>query len=152
MTTYLVDTSALFKRYLPERGSERMESLFLESAEVFISTLTVVEFLSNLQRLRSADKVISDGQFSEVWAAFSLDLATGRIQALAVSAEVIGEGVQLLLTRYVTPIDALQVGTAMSSGAETIIVSSDRGLNRLLAALGIRFLDPTGDEPSSQLG
>lgn len=152
MTTYFVDTSALFKRYLPERGSERMESLFLENAEVFISTLTVIEFLSNLQRLRSADRAINDSQFNEAWAAFSLDLATGRIQALAVSAEVIGEGIQLLLTRYVTPIDALQVGTAKSLGSEAITVSSDYGLNQLVATLGMRFLDPTGDEPPSRPG
>jgi predicted nucleic acid-binding protein len=76
VTTYFVDTSALFKRYLPELGSERMESLFRESAEVFISTL-----------------------------------ATGGIQALT--------------------------------------VSSDRGLNQLVAALGMRFLYPAREEPSA---
>jgi len=147
VTTYFVDTSALFKRYLPERGSERMESLFRESAEVFISTLTVIEFLSNLQRLHSVDRAIDDSQFNEAWAAFSLDLATGRIQALAVSAEVVEEGIRLLLTRYITPVDALQVGTARALGAEAITVSSDRGLNQLVAELGMRFLDPAQEEP-----
>ncbi len=76
----------------------------------------MIEFLSNLQRLHSVDRAIDDSQFNEAWAAFSLDLATGRIQALAVSAEV-------------------------------ITVSSDRGLNQLVAALGMRFLDPAQEEP-----
>ncbi|MDP2859451.1 MAG: type II toxin-antitoxin system VapC family toxin [Bacillota bacterium] len=146
MTTYLVDTSALFKLYLPERGSERMESLFFENAEVLISTLTMVEFLSNLQRLHLLDKGLDDNQFSEVWSAFSLDLATGRIQALGVSSEVIDEAIQLLLTRYVTPVDALQVAAAKSLGAEATVVSSDRKLNQLVTTLGLRFLDPSQED------
>lgn len=146
MAAYFIDTSALFKRYLPERGSDRMESLLNEIPEVFISTLAVIEFLSNLQRLRTVDKVITDRQFDDAWAAFQLDLATGRIQALAVSADVIHEATQLLLGRYVTPVDALLVGTVMLLGPEVVMVSSDTRLNRLAASLGIRCLNPAGEE------
>jgi len=144
--TYFVDTSSLFKRYLPGRGSEQMDALFREDAEVFISTLSVIEFLSNLQRLRSVDNAVTDAQFAEVWSAFSLDVATGRIQTLAVSAEVIDRATQLLLPRYVTPIDALQVAAAMSLGPETVVVSSDRQLNQLVTGLGVWHMDPSREE------
>jgi predicted nucleic acid-binding protein len=123
-----------------------MDALFREDAEVFISTLSVIEFLSNLQRLRSVDNAVTDAQFAEVWSAFSLDVATGRIQTLAVSAEVIDRATQLLLPRYVTPIDALQVAAAMSLGPETVVVSSDRQLNQLVTGLGVWHMDPSREE------
>ena len=148
MKTYFVDTSALFKRYLPEEGSERMDSLFHEDAEVFISTLAVVELLSNLQRLRSMDKAIDDDQFAAAWAAFSLDLATGRLEALGISSEVVDGATQLLLDSYITPVDALQISAAMSLGEGAIVVSSDRKLNQLVAALGLQHMDPS-QQPTS---
>ena len=143
MKTYFVDTSALFKRYLPEEGSERMDSLFHEDAEVFISTLTVVELVSNLQRLRSMDKAIDDDQFAAAWAALSLDLATGRLEALGISSEVVDGATQLLLDSYITPVDALQVSAAMSLGEGAIVVSSDRKLNQLVTELGLQHMDPS---------
>jgi len=129
VATYFVDTSALVKRYLPERGSDRMDSLFQQNAEIHISSLTLVEFLSNLQRLRSVDRVISDSQFNEAWVSPSLEVAAAKIRVLGAMAEVIDCATQLLLTRYLTPIDALQVATAKSAAAgvaDVIVVSSDR--------------------------
>ena len=47
---FFVDTSALFKRYQVEKGTERVNEL-LENAhgDAFISSLTVIEVISNLK-------------------------------------------------------------------------------------------------------
>lgn len=89
------------------------------------------------------DKAIDDDQFAAAWAAFSLDLATGRLEALGISSEVVDGATQLLLDRYITPVDALQISAAMSLGEGAIVVSSDRKLNQLVAALGLQHMDPS---------
>lgn len=143
MVTYFLDTSALIKRYLPEAGSGRMVSLFQEGADIVISELTMVEFLSVLQKLRFVSKAIDDDSFREIWNAFSLDVAYGAIQVHTVSPEVVEEGIQFLLGKYVTAVDVLHLGTARLLGDDMVFVSSDRKLNQLAAALGMRYLDPT---------
>ncbi len=146
MATYLLDTSALFKHYLPEPGAERVDALLTEDANVLVSAATEVEFLSNLQRLLTVDRVIDRDQFEAVCLALSLELASGRIEVVPVSAGVVEASVQLLLSRYVTPIDALQLATLESLGAEAVLVSADQKLNRLADKLGLRFSDPCGEE------
>ena len=73
MHSYFIDTSALFKRYVEEQGSEVVDSIFSESAEKHISTISILELLSNLQRLHLIDKIMSSSQFTAAWTAFSLD-------------------------------------------------------------------------------
>lgn len=43
MHSYFIDTSALFKRYVEEQGSEVVDSIFSESAEKHISTISILE-------------------------------------------------------------------------------------------------------------
>ncbi|MGE5580264.1 MAG: type II toxin-antitoxin system VapC family toxin [Bacillota bacterium] len=142
MTTYFVDTSALFKRYVPEEGSEWLDQLLTDGTQVFISTLTIVELASNLQRLQSVDRLIDQSQFSDAWAAFSLDLAAGRLEVVGVSPAVVDMATRLLMDRYITPIDAIQLSTALYLGEDAIVVSSDHKMNSLVRALGMGFVDP----------
>jgi len=142
MKTYFIDTSALFKRYVPEEGSEWLERLFDEGTEILISTLTRVEIASNLKRLLSVDRVIDRTQFTAAWASFSMDLASGRIEALGVSSAIVDRATHLLKDTYITPVDALQISSALSLGEGTTVVSSDQKLNGLLATLGIPCVDP----------
>lgn len=73
--------------------------------------------------------------------------SVAKFRVLEATVEVIDDAIQLLLTRYLTPIDALQAATAKSAvadAADVIVVSSDRKLSRLAAELGMQALDPTG--------
>ena len=54
MRVYL-DTSALVKRYLPERNSEAFDAYFSELAPTRISRLTLVELRSTFARKRRQD-------------------------------------------------------------------------------------------------
>jgi PIN domain nuclease of toxin-antitoxin system len=57
-----LDTSALFKRYQVENGTEAVNELIEKGAgNLFISSLTIVEITSNLKRLCAvnANKIIA---------------------------------------------------------------------------------------------
>lgn len=126
-----------------------MESLFMETGEILVSTLGAVELLSNLKRVHLVDGAIDKQRFAEIWVAFSMALATGRIRTVAISAEIMSEAIRVLQARYMTPMDALQVAATMSLGTETVVVSSDRKLNGVVTELGMRCLDPTEEGVSS---
>jgi uncharacterized protein len=139
---YFIDTSALFKRYVPERGSELVDSLFAENAPCHISAMTVLELLSNLQRLTSIDKVLPALVFAQITTAFRLDVADGTLEVAGATAARVSAASEILISRYITPIDALQIATARSLGPETVFVSSDRKLNDLVRDQGMQVLDP----------
>lgn len=54
---FFIDTSALFKRYQVEKGSDIVsDTLEKKDSELFISSLTVIEVVSNLKRLCDIDR------------------------------------------------------------------------------------------------
>ena len=72
---HFIDTSALFKRYQPEKGTA-MVSQILETPDesVFISALSIVEIISNLRRLFEVDKITIKEQFLQQRAFFYQDI------------------------------------------------------------------------------
>ena len=52
---YFIDTSALFKRYVEEKGSETVNNIFAQSTGKYISSICLVEVVSNLRRLVDVD-------------------------------------------------------------------------------------------------
>jgi len=61
---FFLDTSALFKRYQVENGTEVVNQLLEKGAgDLFISSLTIVEITSNLKRLCAIDKVTNEDQY-----------------------------------------------------------------------------------------
>lgn len=63
---FFLDTSALFKRYQVENGTEVVNELLEKSAgNLFVSSLTVVEITSNLKRLCAVDKVTTEEQYQD---------------------------------------------------------------------------------------
>ena len=61
---HFIDTSALFKRYQPEKGTALVSQILQESDEpVFISSITIIEIVSNLKRLCDVDKITTEEQF-----------------------------------------------------------------------------------------
>jgi predicted nucleic acid-binding protein len=61
---FFIDTSALFKRYQIEKGTDKVCDLIENSREkIFLSSLTVVEVISNLKRLYEIDHLTTDRDF-----------------------------------------------------------------------------------------
>jgi uncharacterized protein len=141
--TYFIDTSALFKRYADELGTEMVNQVFAEKASRFISQLTITEVVSNLKRLAEIDRVISDAEFKQLMKVFLSDIACGAIFTLDLTPKVVLLSVDLCSEHYLTPIDALQLATALSiKTSDPIFVCSDHKLVRVAELHGLQTLTP----------
>jgi PIN domain nuclease of toxin-antitoxin system len=84
---FFIDTSALFKRYQLEKGTAVVSQLLEESDEpIFISSITIVEIISNLKRLCEIDKITTEEQFIKQRTFFYQDIGALDITILDVSA------------------------------------------------------------------
>lgn len=141
--TYFIDTSALFKRYTDEPGSSVVQKVFAEKASRFISQLTITEVVSNLERLVEIDHLISDKEFKQVMKIFLGDIAGAAIYTLDVTPKIVLSSIDLCLESYLTPIDALQLATALSiKSCNPLFVCSDHKLVKVAESYGLQILNP----------
>ncbi len=141
--TYFIDTSALFKIFTDEPGSEVVSRVFSEKASRFISQLTITKVVSNLKRLAEIDHLITDSEFRQVLKAFLGDIAGGAIYSLDVTPKVVLLSVDLCSEHYLTPIDVLQLATALSiKSSNPLFVCSDHKLVKVAESYGLQILNP----------
>ena len=105
---YFIDTSALFKRYVEESGSNEVNRLFEEEDVCYISTITLCEMISNLKRLVEIDGLLSDEEFKLVKAIFLNDVGKGYLQTIDAGPQIILNSLELCSARYLAPLDAIQ--------------------------------------------
>lgn len=141
--TFFIDTSALFKRYTDQPGSGIVQKVFAEKASRFISQLTITEVVSNLKRLTEIDHLISDAEFKKVMKIFLGEISGGAIYTLDVTPKVVLLSVDLCSEHYLTPIDALQLATALSiKSSNPLFVCSDHKLVKVAESYGLQILNP----------
>lgn len=75
MNSYFIDTSALFRRYIDESGTAEIDEIFAYNDHYYISDLTIVEFISNLQRMHQIEEIIGQESFTAIKAQFFHDIA-----------------------------------------------------------------------------
>jgi predicted nucleic acid-binding protein len=141
---FFVDTSALFKRYQVEKGTERVNEL-LENAhgDAFISSLTVIEAISNLKRLYEVDRITTKDQFLQQRLFFYHDIEELNITILDVVTDDIIKAEELILQRYMKPVDAIQLAVALNNFLlKPTFVSSDQKLCAIAQQEGLSVLNP----------
>ncbi|RKX87472.1 MAG: hypothetical protein DRP58_02705 [Spirochaetes bacterium] len=62
---YFFDTSALIKNYIEEIGSDHVSGLMDSAAEIFVSTITIIECYSTLRRIL-VEKLITEDEYSHL--------------------------------------------------------------------------------------
>jgi predicted nucleic acid-binding protein len=141
---YFVDTSALFKRYQPERGTIIVSQILEASDEpIFISSITIVEIVSNLKRLCVIDKITTEEQFLKQRLFFYQDIDILGITILDMTTEDIIKAENLILTRYMKPIDSIQLAIALNLQQDNVtFVSSDQKLCKIAEVEGLKTLIP----------
>lgn len=142
-STCFIDTSALFKRYINEAGTDQIDSLFESAGLIIISNLTIVEFVSNLKRLVERDEVIDSDVYDAIKSEFFNDIAVRRIKVESVSSLNIITSVDLINKNYVTPIDSIQLATVLNlkeSCGNITFVCSDKKLCGLAENEGIKVV------------
>ncbi len=141
---FFIDTSALFKRYQPEEGTKLVCKILEESNEqVYISSISIIEIISNLKRLFEIDKITTQKQFQQQRAFFYQDITILGITILDVTADDIIKAESLILKRYMKPVDSIQLALALNVQYDNVtFVSSDQRLCEIAKAEGLSILTP----------
>lgn len=142
MTSYYLDTSALFKRYVLEEGSDVVTALFVKGESLFISAITLCEVTSNLRRLVDVDGILKSEEFDVLRATFLGDVGDNVLEVIELTTAIILTSLDLASKRYVTPIDAIQLATALSLPKGPVFVCSDQKLLRLALEYRLDVIDP----------
>lgn len=139
---YFLDTSALFKRYVQEEGSDIVDKLFEEKTPLFISSITLCEVISNLRRLVDVDGIITEKEFNLLKATFWGDVGDGLLDLIEVTTTILINSLEIIAKKYVTPLDALQLATALSLPEKPVFVCADLKLLRLAKEYELIILNP----------
>lgn len=141
---FFLDTSALFKRYQPEKGTEAVCRIIEdESHPIFISSLTIIEIISNLKRLFEVDRITKEEQFHLQRSFFYQDLNNLAITILDVAADDIIKTDGLILKRYMKPIDSIQLAVALNIPVDDLtFVCADQNLCNIAKTEGLPILNP----------
>jgi predicted nucleic acid-binding protein len=141
---FFIDTSALFKRYQPEQGTDLVCNILEDAKQpVFISSMSIIEVISNLKRLFEIDKITTEEQFNQQRSFFYQDISALGITVLDVTAEDIIRAESLILKRYMKPLDSIQLAIALNLQEDGLtFVSSDQRLCKTAESEGLSALTP----------
>lgn len=139
-----LDTSALFKRYQPEKGTASVNRIIEDrSRPLYISSISIVEMISNLKRLCEVDRLTTDEQFHMQRDFFYQDIIKLNMTILDISADDVIKAEELILKRYMKPIDSFQLAIALNmKNADLSFVSSDLKLCKIVTQEGLKALTP----------
>jgi predicted nucleic acid-binding protein len=140
----LLDTSALFKRYFEEEGTEIIDQIFNDESRKCISALTITELSSNLKRMCSIDKIISDNIMKIILNKFHSDIKTRLIVPVPVNMNIIIISEELVIDKYMTPIDSIILATAkyLSESTSITLISSDNKMCKIAENNDIKTINP----------
>ena len=141
--TYFIDTSALFKRYVKETGTDAMDKLFATGATRFICAITPVEVISNLRRLVDLDRLITEKEFQLLKGVFLQDISANRLEIVELAPSLLVSSLELCADQYITPLDALQLASALNMREHPVFVCADKKLLQRAAEKGLKIMDPT---------
>lgn len=133
-----LDTSALIKRYVPEKNSRAFDEWFVAHAPCAISRLTFVEVRSTLARKRR-EKVIGEIQEREALNELRTDLQDGVLTVFPGSDAHFVEAFHLIDRLAALPLrtlDALHLAIARLETSERL-ATADRVMLQAAQALGI---------------
>jgi len=143
MNNYFIDTSALFKRYIPEAGTDILDDIFKNSGSFYISDVTIIEVISNLKRKNEITKELSNSIYKKIKSEFFNDIASGNLKITGILSETIIEAINLIDKKYLTPLDSIQLAAALRLNAKngnTVFVCSDKKLCTLAEKCGLESL------------
>ena len=117
------DSSALAKRYVEEAGSERLEQILQDAAELGLCILSVPEILSGLNR-RLREHALAEQEYRRAKEQLLADAADAT--ALPITSEVVSLSVELLETNVLRAMDALHVACALQWSADLFVTADKR--------------------------
>ncbi len=150
MASYFVESSALAKRYVTERGSLWVQSI-LEPATgctVYIARVTTVEIVAaTVRRARGGSITIADATVAI--SSFRRDVAAEYI-LVEVTPNIANHAMLLAETYALRGYDAIQLATCLEANSRylsgglppVVLISSDKEINVAARTEGLSVEDP----------
>jgi len=137
---YYFDSSALIKRFIEEKGSDRVEKLFQKADNIFTSTVTEIECLSVLKRL-FVDDLITPKDLKTIKNELELDFNSYKIIPLDLGLKA---SCRKIIEKYqIRSLDSIQLASAIRAKNQIDhFVASDKNLLKVAKMEGFAILDP----------
>lgn len=122
MVVYL-DSSALVKRYINEKGSDRIVEIGREANEIVMSVLCVPEVLSAGNRLKREAKIKLE-HYMTIKNELSEDIREATL--IDITNEIIQTAIHCLEQNVLRTLDALHIATAIVYKCDLFVTSDSR--------------------------
>lgn len=134
------DTSALIKRYIDEKESASIESLFNDVEGVYVSTITLIECISTIKRLLK-ERIITKGEYDIVKNEIENDFQFFYI--IQLSEEVQEAAIRLIEDYQLKTLDSIQYASALVMQTEIDgIVTYDKQLIKVGVKENLKTVSP----------
>jgi predicted nucleic acid-binding protein len=118
-----LDSSALAKRYIEEKGSDRVEAILSSASVLAISVICVPEIVSALCR-RRRERKLSTEEYRNAKASVLSDINDATL--IGITEEVVAQAVALLEHFPLRSADALHVACAAEWSTDLFVSADDR--------------------------
>lgn len=148
---FLLDTSALLKRYKTEYGTHRVNQLFLCSDDslkrIITSVFTNLEVVSSAEQLKRSGN-ISETAYIKLLKSFTED-SVQSIHFLPIDNSIVLNATENAKDFFLRPGDAIQYSAFQKAhtllagyGMDCIFIGSDNRLNQAVSMGGYTVFDP----------
>jgi uncharacterized protein len=104
------DTSALIKKYIIEKGAEKVDNLMNKADHIFVSVITEIETYSTFKRLL-IEKAIDENDYNILINEFEIDY---QFYSHIIFDDFVSENAKLLINKHqLKTLDSIQLGTAL---------------------------------------
>ena len=144
MDYFYFDTSALAKRYAPEAGSEKVDSIISDKENIIvIGNIAITEIYSALSKKHRTGEISKQDFLSAVYR-FEKDISESSYRFLEVDNQIITATKILILTYPgLRTYDAFHLALALElSALNPVVVTSDALLLETCRAEGLKVINP----------
>ncbi len=119
----LFDSSSFAKRYIEEKGSEKVEEICQQTTSLGVSVILVPEIISGLTRYKK-ESILSSQNYNLAKSKLLQDVKDAQI--INLTPKVIVHSITLLENNLLRTMDALHIACALEWGAEHFVSSDKR--------------------------
>jgi len=152
MKRVYLDSSAIVKRYVKERGTEVVDLVFdnaeLGNVKIFFSIWNIGEVLGVLDRYRRRN-LISSKEFESALSKFASEflklVKLHQLDLIPLYSDIIADSLDIILRYHIYEADAIQIVSSKYCNSE-VFLTADKQLVEISKDLGINAFDVESEE------
>jgi len=152
MKRVYLDSSAIVKRYVKERGTEVVDLVFdnaeLGNVKIFFSIWNIGEVLGVLDRYRRRN-LISSKEFESALGKFASEflklVKLHQLDLIPLYSDIIADSLDIILRYHIYEADAIQIVSSKYCNSE-VFLTADKQLVEIAKDLGINAFDVESEE------